>query len=1187
MATLEELPEVISLPKMENEILRAWKEMDAFKVSLKQSENRPIFSFYDGPPFATGLPHYGHFLAGTMKDMVCRYAHQTGHHVVRRFGWDCHGLPIEFEIEKSLGIKSKAEIEEMGIKDYNAACRAIVMRYAAQWEQQVTRMGRWMDFEHDYKTMQTSYMESVWWVFAELWRKGLVYRGFKVMPYSTGCTTPLSNFEANMNYKEVSDPSAYVTFPIENFSTCEKESFPISKRINLLAWTTTPWTLPSNLMLCVHPDVEYVLFEIKNPENHDSALEISNRSPQIYVAAKLLLASVLRIVFSAEVDDANIMATFPGSKLEGYRYEPLFEYFSDPKSVRWSDRGAFRVVVDTFVTQETGTGIVHCAPGFGEEDFRVAQKYGIVSVGGDSNPTQAGGKEREELTNEIPCAIQDTVIVCPVDDSGCFTDEVPDFRGVYCKDADNDILKILKRKGRLLHKGAIVHSYPFCWRSETPLLYKAVSSWFINVRALKPRLIANTLQSRWVPDFVRTKRFMNWLEEAQDWAVSRSRYWGTPLPLWVSSDGKELRCIGSIEELRSALKSKHALKNANNLDDLHREYVDQLEIPSARGNEYPPLRRVKEVFDCWFESGSMPYAQVHYPFENKKVFKNSFPADFIAEGLDQTRGWFYTLLVLSTALFDKPAFQNLIANGLVLAEDGKKMSKRLKNYPDPMKVIENHGADALRLYLINSPVVRAEPLRFRESGVKEIVREVFLPLLHAVKFFLQNVNAFWSRTCNSQNKISCSIQKFLPWETLQSSNIMDRWIKSETQSLVSFVHAEMEGYRLYSVVPELVHFLNNLTNWYVRMNRRRIKGLVSVTEQRNSLCTLFQVLWSTCRIMAPFAPFTAEIIYQKLLPLLPKANKSSMYGEEKPGMRSQLRSLWKRLTQFFTLQLLKKSEERSSIHHIMLPSWDKTQVNTDVEKSVRQMQKVVEMIRTLRDQNGVPLRNALRRAVICHPEAEVRKIIDELQSYVCSEGNLFEITTGPPDTYCVPRIEPNLATLGKRLRKKAANVATEISNLPDVMSRQLLEVGMLHLPQSGLQITLEDVKVKYELRPDSEHANKKCVIMREPRGLIICLDLTQDGNTIGVGMARIFVSHVQQIRKRRGLRIEDEIVVEYYTTSSLLKNVFRDYAHVVNGTIKVPWGPAVQGSNKAKMIGSEDLAIGDEAITISLYWPSR
>ena len=653
---VQEVPERIDFPRMEEQILDYWDEVGALELSeaRARAENRTPWIFFDGPPFATGMPHYGHILAGTIKDVVTRFWSQNGRLVERKWGWDCHGLPIEHEIEQTLGIKSRDDVLAMGIPAFNAECRRVVMRYAGEWKRVVRRLARWIDMDKGYKTLDTSYMESVWWTCQQLHKKKLLYRGFKVMPYSTGCMTALSNFEANLNYQDVSDPAIIVRFPLLD-----------DPDLNLLVWTTTPWTIPSNLAVCVNADAEYV--EARDVKSGARFVVMRQRLVQVY---------------GKHVDKAcEILSAFPGSALVGRQYSPPFDFFAE-----YAARGGFRVVADAYVSADSGTGLVHMAPGFGEDDLRVCLREGIVA----------------KLQNEAA--------FCAVDAEGCFTSRVPPLQGVRVKDADSSVIGLLKDLGRLEQHASLVHSYPFCYRSETPLIYKAVPSWFVDVESIKERLVCHNQATRWVPAFVKEKRFHNWLASARDWAISRDRYWGTPIPIWHSEDWEEVVCVGSIQELCEL--------SGVRVSDLHRESIDHITIPSQRPGG-APLKRVGEVFDCWFESGAMPMAQHHYPFQKPAAEQEGLlQADFIAEGLDQTRGWFYTLMVLSTALFDRPAFKNVMVNGLVLAADGKKMSKRLRNYPDPQIVINATGADALRLYLISSPAVRAEPLRFKEEDVR-------------------------------------------------------------------------------------------------------------------------------------------------------------------------------------------------------------------------------------------------------------------------------------------------------------------------------------------------------------------------------------------------------------------------------------------------------------------------------------
>ena len=729
----------IDFPKEEEAVLARWKEIGAFERQVELSKGRKPYTFYDGPPFATGLPHYGHLLASTLKDIIPRYWSMKGFYVERRFGWDTHGVPIEYEIDKKLGISGKQAVAELGIERYNEECRAIVMRFAGAWRETIERLGRWIDFDNDYKTMNADFMESVWWVFKQLFDKGVVYRGYRVMPYSTALNTPLSNFEAQQNYKDTHDPAVVVSFPLLE-----------DPKTSLLAWTTTPWTLPSHTGLAAHPDFEYV-------KVHDE------KTDQNYILLEALLGTVYKDLKKAKF---KIVERIKGSSMKGWRYEPLFDYFYED----FKDVG-FRVLNATYVTADSGVGIVHQAPAFGEEDYNVAFQAGVISDA------------------RLPPN--------PVDESGFFTAEVRDFAGQHVKAADRPIIKHLKDKGRVVVDSQISHSYPFCWRSDTPLIYRAVSTWFVKIPGVVPQMLDNIEKTHWVPSSVKEKRFASWIANARDWNVSRNRYWGTPLPLWASEDYKELVCVGSVEEL------KRLSGYEGELTDLHRDKVDNITIPSKTGRGQ--LRRIEEVFDCWFESGSMPYASSHYPFENKEHFERSFPGDFVAEGLDQTRGWFYTLTVLGTHLFGVSPFKNCVVNGIVLAEDGKKMSKRLKNYPDPAVVMDKYGSDALRLYMINSPVVRAEPLRFSEAGVKEVVTKVLLPLWNSYKFFEGQVALL--------KKVEGADFHFDPALESSNKNVMDRWILASCQSLVRFVNEEMAGECgsrchvkcLYSCSVSLVH----------------------------------------------------------------------------------------------------------------------------------------------------------------------------------------------------------------------------------------------------------------------------------------------------------------------------------------------------------------------------------------------
>nr|WCZ58299.1 isoleucyl-tRNA synthetase [Paratrimastix eleionoma] len=995
-----------SFPDEEAKILQYWKSIDAFGQQLKRTEGCPEYSFYDGPPFATGLPHYGHILAGTIKDVVTRYWSMMGYHIVRRFGWDTHGVPVEYEIDRSLGIKCRADvINGIGIAAYNAECRKIVMRYSSEWRTIVERMGRWIDFDNDYKTLNPTYMESVWWVFKQVFDKGLVYRGVKVMPFSTAIGTPLSNFEATQNYKEATDPTVIASFPLRE-----------DPNVAFVAWTTTPWTLPSNLALCVNPTLDYVTIRDKP-------------SGKQYILAEARLEELYK---KGKQQDYEVLSKCKGIELKGKHYIPLFDYFANKPELP----NVHQVICDTYVTATDGTGIVHIAPYFGEDDNRAALASGIIAKEGP--------------------------VVCPVDDSGKFTAEVTDFAGIYVKDADKMIIHKLKSQGRVVSIGTTVHQYPYCYRSDTPLIYRAVPSWFIDVPKVKENLLANNDLTHWVPDWVKEKRFHNWLADCREWAVSRNRFWGTPIPLWVSEDFSEIKCIGSIEELERLSGQK--------VTDLHRDHVDDITIPSEQGNGR--LHRVDEVFDCWFESGSMPYAQNHYPFENVDLFNKSFPADFIAEGVDQTRGWFYTLMVLSTVLFNKPAFKNLVVNGLVLAGDGKKMSKRLRNFPDPMVIVNQHGADAVRLFLVNSPVVHGENLRFKAEGVQAIVKEVFLPWMNAHRFFTQNASRF-------TKEVGSLIRDLHLCQG--SQNAMDKWILATSSSLLEFVHTEMKAYRLYTVVPRLLTFIDDLTNWYVRFNRKRLKGAAGVEEWRLSLSILLEILFTLCTAMAPFTPFLTEFMYQRLMPYLPA------------------------------------SEQLASVHFHTIPQPQPlSEEDKHIAEAVSRMQTVVLLGRSIREKNHIPLKNPLRSLTILHPDLHFREDIASLQKYIQHEMGVHEVIVREPGDLIQWRCEGDNKRLGQRLKGEMGKIKKAIQEMTVEQILSFQATGTVTL--CGQVLDHEDVKVMCSLKQEDAH-----IKTASEGNVIVMLNTDVDEELVQESIAHYLCNRVQKLRKTCGLLIEDTI----------------------------------------------------------------
>ncbi|KAL8823884.1 MAG: hypothetical protein Q9191_005470 [Dirinaria sp. TL-2023a] len=1011
----------IDFPKEEEAVLERWRDIKAFERQVELSRGRKEYTFYDGPPFATGLPHYGHLLSSTIKDIIPRYWSMKGYYVERRFGWDTHGLPIEYEIDKKLGLSGKDAVMKMGLDNYNAECRAIVMRFSSEWRQTIERLGRWIDFDNDYKTMDPTFMESVWWVFKQLFEMDAVYRGYRVMPYSTALNTPLSNFEAQQNYKDTQDPAVVVAFPLLN-----------DPQTQLLAWTTTPWTLPSNVALCAHPDFEYIKI----------ADEPSGKN---YILLEPLLKALYKDPKKAKF---KIIGRLKGSDMLGWQYEPLFDYFY----ADFKDFG-FKVINATYVTADSGTGIVHQSPAFGEEDYKAAFEAGVIS------------------DKRLPPN--------PVDEKGHFTAEVRDFTGQHVKTADRAIIKHLKGTGRVIVDSVITHSYPFCWRSDTPLIYRAVPAWFVKIPDIIPQMLGELKKTLWVPGFVKDNRFGNWIANSRDWNVSRNRYWGTPMPIWASEDYKEMICVGSVEELKKLSGYE------GEISDLHRDKVDKITIPSRQGKGQ--LRRIEEVFDCWFESGSMPYASSHYPFEHQNEFKASFPGDFIAEGLDQTRGWFYTLTVLGTHLFGTLPFKNCIVNGIVLAEDGKKMSKRLKNYPDPSLVIDKYGADALRLYMINSPVVRAETLRFKESGVKEIVAKVLLPLWNSYRFFQDQVLLL--------KKVENIDFTFDPKAESSNENVMDRWILASCQSLLKFTNKEMASYRLYTVVPKLLELIDNTTNWYIRFNRRRLKGEFGIDDTQRALNTLFEVLYILTRGLAPFTPFITDNIYQRLLPHIPQ----SLQGQDP-----------------------------RSVHFLLFPEVREELFDEGIERQVGRMQRVIELGRVSRERRTIGLKQPLKTLIVIHPDKSYLADVRSLEEYITEELNIHSlILSSDEDKYNVQySVTADWPSLGKKLKKDAQKVKKALPNLTSEDVRQFVETKAMTV--DGIELGEEDLIVKRGLKEDE---TSKDLETNTDNDILTILDTKLYPELAREGMAREIVNRVQQLRKKAKLVPTDDVKMEYKVLS--------------------------------------------------------
>lgn len=787
----------ISFGRLEENILKFWNENHIFEKSVEKNTEGD-FVFFDGPPFANGLPHYGHLLAGFVKDTVARYQTMKGKRVQRKFGWDCHGLPAEQSAEKGLGISGRKAIEDYGVEKFNTYCREDVLKYVNEWKKYVNRSGRWVDFDNGYKTMNLDYMESVMWVFKKLYEKGLLYEDYRVMPYSWKCQTPVSNMETKMDdsYRERADKAVTVKFKLENFP---KSLFDInSDSIYILAWTTTPWTLPSNLALTLHRDADYILIK---------------KFDEYFILGKSALKKYKKELPMEGDNACRILTTFKGKSLIGLKYEPLFNYFVNLDSVKKS-RNCFTILHGDFVTTDDGTGIVHTAPGFGEDDNIICRKVGIPTI-------------------------------CPVDDGGCFTETISDYFGQQVFDTNDPIILKLKQENKWFKTEQYIHNYPHCWRTDTPLIYRAMSSWYVDVPKIKSMMFKNNQNINWIPEHVKNGRFGKWLEGAREWSITRNRFWGCPIPIWKSDNPKYPRIdvYGSLEEIEKDFGIRPK--------DLHRPFIDKL----TRKNPNDPtgkslMVRVPDVLDCWFESGSMPYAQLHYPFENKKYFEENFPADFITEGDGQLRGWFYALLVLSTALFDKHPFKNCISYGTIVDETGKKLSKRLRNYVDPYEAFETYGSDSMRWLMLKSPAIKGEETRISKDGndMKDILRLAIKPMLNSYNFF-----------CLYANSDHIKAEK-----SFDSKNIMDIYILSKLKQTVENIDKEMNNYNLANACRESELFFEILNNWYIRRNKNRFWKSEKDHDKISAYNTLYTVLVVITEAIASLAPFTAEYVWKGL-----------------------------------------------------------------------------------------------------------------------------------------------------------------------------------------------------------------------------------------------------------------------------------------------------------------------------------
>ncbi|MDR1802736.1 MAG: isoleucine--tRNA ligase, partial [Treponema sp.] len=947
------------------------------------------------------------------------------------------------------GLNSKTDIEKYGIAKFNEACRASVLRYVKEWRQTITRLGRWVDFDNDYKTMESDYMETIWWVVKSLWEKGLLYEGHYILPYCPRCSTVLSNHELNLGgYKDVHDPAITVRFKVKGGNASGEHNIPPNSYF--LAWTTTPWTLPSNLALTMGPEIDYVLVE-----------DISSSSPEHYILAESRLSAYYR-----KESEYKIVWRRKGTELKGIEYEPLFPWFA------WAvANNAFRIYLGDYVSTEDGTGIVHTAPGFGEEDARVLKGTGVP-------------------------------VLCPVDAECRFTSEVTDYAGLFVKDADKAIMDRLKAEGKLIKRDQILHAYPHCWRCESPLIYRAVGSWFVSVEKIKQDIIDVNNQIYWVPEHIKTGRFGKWLEGARDWAVSRNRYWGNPMPIWKCPDCGKMICIGS----RAELKEYSGVVP----EDLHLHFVDKITIPCSKvhvggvddvENECKGImKRIPEVLDCWFESGAMTYAQNHYPFENKEFFESHFPADFISESLDQTRGWFYTLTVLSAALFKKPAFKNCIVSGIVLASDGRKMSKNLKNYTDPAELLDSYGADAVRLFLVHSALLKAEDLRFSDDGVRDVLKSIILPIWNAYSFFVTYA----------------SIDGITPTHAPEDpANPLDKWILSEAENMVDQCTSALDAYDLSKAVDAIMQFIEYLNNWYIRRSRRRFwksVGPESDTDKNEAYGTLYGVLKTLITVAAPFIPFATDAIWQNL----------------------------------------RAPSDPESVHLTDFPVPREERRDRELEFKMKVVQHAVSMGRALRAQYNIKVRQPLKSVELVTLNPEEKKVLLEMEEIIREELNVKNVIFRDNEEDLVEyEAKANFRVMGKELGKNMKAAAEKIASLSQSEIQGLLKGATLSLELGEGGRSIDITAEKLDIRR-LEKANLK--VLNEGT-LTVGLDTEITAELSREGDVRDLVRGVQNLRKESGLEVTDRIVLTLFGSQRLKSawEAFSDYVASETLSSKMAW----------------------------------
>ena len=1043
-------------PAIEQEILSWWNEAQIFDKSLARRQNAPTFSFYEGPPTANGRPGIHHVMARTIKDSFCRYKTMKGFRVERKGGWDTHGLPVEIEVEKELGLEDRSQVEEYGIEKYNAACRESVLRYKGLWDDLTTRMGYWVDLDNPYITFKNEYIESVWWLLKQIHEKGLLYKGYKIQWYSPGSGTVLSSHEVSLGYREVQDPSVYVRFKLVG----EENTF-------FLAWTTTPWTLISNAGLSVGPKIDYV--KVRHVDEHQGE--------------EYLIVAKERVAMLGE--GAEIVEEYKGADLVGRRYEPLYDYFEGDEDVD----GGWRVIPAGFVSTEDGTGIVHTAPAFGADDYESGKEHGLP-------------------------------LLNPVGPDGRFTDKAPLVAGMWFKDADRVINRDLRERGLLFKHETYLHNYPHDWRKGTPLMSYPVESWFIRTTAIKDRLIELNDTINWQPKNIGVGRFGEWLKNNVDWALSRRRYWGTPLPIWQSdADPEYVEVIGSIEELRA--KCGDTLPASNDDLDLHRPFVDELTWP-APAHIGGTMRRVPDLIDVWFDSGAMPVAQWHYPFENKDRFESSFPADFIAEGVDQTRGWFYTLHAIAALVFDSVAFRNVVVNGLVLAEDGEKMSKSKGNAVDPFKTIEEHGADLVRWYMMsNTPPW--ENIKFSERGMIDTLRKFFSTL--------QNVYSFFSTYAN--------IDGFRYEEAripVEQRTELDRWIMSRLNTTIRSVDEALDAYNPTQAARAVETFVEEFSNWYIRRSRRRFWKEGDDASKLAAYQTVYECLMTVAKLSAPIAPFFAEWLFR-------------------------------------SLNEVTQREDVESVHLTDFPAVEQAALDIDLERKMGLARKVSSIVLALRNEAAINVRQPLPRAMVVTDARVAEADVEAVREIILDEVNIKRIEYIEGSSGVVKRTaRPNFARLGKRMGKLMKSVNQRVRDLTDNEIQSYLSDG-------GLRFDVEGQTV--ELGPEDLEISSQGVegwLVGQEDGVTVALDTEIDEKLLAEGLAREAVNRLQNLRKQADYEVTDRIRVAFEGSSGMTSALssFDDWVRNETLAVELIQTPEPEGDIV------ESYTIGEETVTLAV-----